>query len=331
VQRPAISRHERFHRAVAGLPVDRVPVSAWMHFGSEHLDADMAAQLHQRYWQAYGWDVLKVMADYRFEVPTTLRHFDSAAQIAAIKPPTQHAPCFAEQLRCMTQLVATIGREVPLLDSGYDPYTLLLRHIGRDQAPHLWAHPKATQNLLTQITEGICEHLQRLKALGVTGYFHATHAAIPEGQPRGLSQEVYEHFVRPFDLAILQAAQGMVRVLHAHGTGIELARLEGYPFEVIHLSDRSMGNPSLSDLRRWTDRCVMGGIDETGFTSASLANLAAQMTDAVEQAGSQGLMLAPGCAVSASSARRSLQFLRDFLSVGVMQRPLCDADSVLST
>jgi hypothetical protein len=125
---PPLSRHERFLRAVAGLPVDRVPASAWMHFGSEHLGADMVAQLHQRYWQASGWDVLKVMADYRFEVPHTSRDFESAAQIAAIRPPTQQAPCFAEQLRCMACLMKGIGREVPLLNSGYDPYTMLLRH-----------------------------------------------------------------------------------------------------------------------------------------------------------------------------------------------------------
>jgi uroporphyrinogen decarboxylase len=38
----------------------------------------------------------------------------------------------------------------------------------------------------------------------------------------------------------------MVRVLHVHGTGLDMERVKDYPCEVINLSDRLAGNPYFS-------------------------------------------------------------------------------------
>lgn len=309
VQYP-MNHHQRFLAAVRGEPTDQPPVTAWMHFGTEHLPAQHTADLHTEFFNAYDWDVLKVMADYRFAVPAHIRCFDTADKIAAIALPDANAACFSEQLQCLTALQATAGQQVPLLDSGYSPYFSLLRHIGHDQASHLLTHPQATTALLDAICHATCQHLQKLKALGVTGYFYATLAALPADQPRGVSQAAYEAFVRPYDLAILRSAEGLVRVLHAHGQGVVLNRLHGYPFEVMHLSDRAPGNPSLAALRRWTPHCIMGGLDESSFSGASLQALAAQMDDAARQMGKQGWIVAPGCVLLPSCAQRSLQFVR---------------------
>lgn len=305
-----MNHHQRFLATVRGEPTDRPPMSAWMHFGSEHLPAQHTADLHTAFFKAYDWDVLKVMADYRFAIPPDIRSFDTADKIRAIALPDSNASCFRDQLSCLTQLQSAVGQQVPLLDSGYSPYFSLLRHIGHDQAPHLLANPEATRTLLEAICQATCQHLQKLKALGVTGYFYATLAAVPGDQPNGLSQAAYEAFVRPYDLAILQSAAGLVRVLHAHGQGLVLDRLQGYPFEVMHLADRAPGNPTLADLRRWTPHCLMGGLDEARFSGASLQALATQMEDAARQTGGQGWILAPGCVLPPSCARRSLQFVR---------------------
>jgi uroporphyrinogen decarboxylase len=146
--------------------------------------------------------------------------------------------------------------------------------------------------------------------MGVSGYFHATFGAIAPGQPRGISAAVFEHFVRPFDLQILDAAEGLVRVLHAHGSGVLLERLQGYPFEVLHLADRTPGNPTLTQLRQWTPRCLMGGVDERTFTGLSVPELRQQVGQAIAQAGSAGLIVAPGCALAPSSSGRLLRTLR---------------------
>lgn len=308
--RTAMTRHERWLAAVRGQAVDRVPVAAWMHLATEHLVPAQAAQLHQAWWQACDWDLLKVMADYRLGIPDGLESFDGPDKLLALAAAVRADRCFEQQRQCVEHLMASAGPQVPVLDSGYDPYTFLLRHIGHDQAAGLWAHAEATLQVLQAITERTCAHLQQLKRMGLAGYFHATYGAIAPGQPRGISTAIFECFVRPFDLQILDAAEGLVRVLHAHGSGVLLERLQGYPFEVLHLADRTPGNPTLAQLRQWTPRCLMGGVDERTFTGLSVAGLRQQMHEAIAQVGPSGLILAPGCAVAPSSSGRLLRTLR---------------------
>jgi len=304
-----MTRHQRFLAAVRCEPVDRVPVAAWMHLASEHLSPAMVADLHRACWQAYDWDVLKVMADYRLPIPAGAQ-VDSAAGLMDLLPLIERANVFEQQRACVTPLIAAVGDAVPILDSGFDPYTTLLRLLGQDQAVHLWAHSQAAQAVLQALTLRICTHLQHLKKSGVTGYFHASYGAVPLGQPRGISDAVFERFVRPYDLQILAAGDGLIRILHAHGTGLKLERLQGYPFEVLHCADQTPGNPTLKDLRQWTPKCLMGGVDERNFTDLSVGALHRQVQASITHAGRLGLIIAPGCTVAPSSSGRLLRTLR---------------------
>jgi hypothetical protein len=72
----------------------------------------------------------------------------------------------------------------------------------------------------------------------------------------------------------------MVRILHVHGVGLQPGRVFDYPCEVISLSDRLPGNPSLADLRKLTDRCLMGGLDETKIQERILPSLAGEIDPA---------------------------------------------------
>jgi len=85
-----------------------------------------------------------------------------------------------------------------------------------------------------------------------------------------------------------------------------------YPCEVISVSDRLAGNPRLAQLRKMTDKCLMGGLDETRFQERTLPSLAAEIDDAVAQAGRQKFILAPGCTIPSFTPKRSLQFLREY-------------------
>jgi uroporphyrinogen decarboxylase len=129
--------------------------------------------------------------------------------------------------------------------------------------------------------------------------------------PRGVSREIYERFQRPFSLRLLEAARGSVRVLHVHGAGLEFERVLDYPVEAWSWSDRLPGNPTLAELRARTPHCLMGGLDETQFSERSRPLLAAQIDDALAQAGRSGFILAPGCTVPSFSPQRLLRHLRD--------------------
>lgn len=292
--------------------MDRPPVTAWVHFLSDHLSAEETARLHQRFFETYDWDVLKVMGDYRYPVPAGVQTFEDAASIRAFGVLGLDEPCFAEQLKCLKVLRDTLGPDVPLIDTGFDPYQQVLRNVGFAEAGNLWKHRDETLPMLEYVAATIVSYIHALKASGVEAFFLSINGAITEGYPRGSRQEVYETFQRPFELQLLRAAEGMVRILHVHGVGLDVGRVLDYPCEVISISDRLAGNPSLADMRNRTAKCLMGGIDETRIQERTLPALAHEIDDAIAQTGRDRFILGPGCTIPSFTPRHTLAFLREY-------------------
>jgi uroporphyrinogen decarboxylase len=307
-----MNKRERFFAAVRGEKIDRPPVTAWVHFLSDHLRGEQTAALHRCFLETYDWDVAKVMNDYRYPVPAGVRTLEDPASLRKFKVLGLDAPCFAEQLKCLRTLRDVLGPDIALIDTGFDPYQQILRNVGFDQAVHLWNNKAETLRALDAVAETFCRYIAAVKKLGVEAFFLSINGAIREGFPRGSNQEVYETFQRPFDLRLLKAAEGMVRILHVHGVGLEMRRVLDYPCEVISISDRLSGNPSLAELRKLTPKCLMGGIDETKIQERNLPALAREIDDAFAQAGRRNFILAPGCTIPSFSPKRTLTFLRDY-------------------
>jgi uroporphyrinogen decarboxylase len=305
-----VNKRERFLAAASGAKLDRPPVTAWVHFLSDHLPGDETARLHQRFIEAYDWDVAKVMNDYRYPVPAGVQTYEDPASLRAFKALSLDEPAFAEQLKCLKALRSSLGKDIALVDTGFDPYQQMLRNVGFSEAPNLWKHKSDTLRALGAVSETLNAYVKAVKAQGVEGFFLSINGAIQEGHPRGSSREVYETFQRPFDLALLKAAEGMMRILHVHGVGLDLERVRDYPCEVISISDRLPGNPSLAQMRKFTDKCLMGGIDETKVQERTLPALASEIDDAFAQAGKERFILAPGCTIASFTPRRTLTFLR---------------------
>lgn len=307
-----MNKRERFFAAVRGEKIDRPPVTAWVHFLSDHLTGEQTAALHRCFLEAYDWDVAKVMNDYRYPIPAGVQTLEDPASLRAFKPLGLDEPAFAEQLKCLAALRAALGPDIALIDTGFDPYQQVLRNVGFDQAEQMWKHKTETLRALQIVADNTCRYIEAVKAQGVEAFFLSINGAIREGYPRGSSREVYETYQRPFELQLLQAADGMVRILHVHGAGLDIGRVLDYPCEVISISDRLPGNPSLAALRKITPKCLMGGIDETKFQERNLPAIAREVDDALAQAGRRKFILAPGCTIPSFSPQRSLAFLRDY-------------------
>jgi uroporphyrinogen decarboxylase len=307
-----MNKRERFFAAVRGGEIDRPPVTAWVHFLSDHLTGEQTAALHRCFLETYDWDVAKVMNDYRYPIPAGVQTLEDPASLRAFKPLDLDEPGFEEQLKCLAALRAELGPDIALIDTGFDPYQQILRNVGFDQAAHMWKHKAETLRALETVAESTCRYIAAVKAQGVDAFFLSINGAIREGFPRGSNRQVYETFQRPFELQLLRAAEGMVRILHVHGSGLDIGRVLDYPCEVISVSDRLPGNPSLAELRKITPKCLMGGIDETKLQERNLPALAREVDDALAQAGRRKFILAPGCTIASFTPKRSLTFLRDY-------------------
>jgi uroporphyrinogen decarboxylase len=117
-----MNKRERFHAAARGEALERPPVTPLVHFLSDHLPGEETARLHQRFLEAYDWDLLKVMNDYRYPVPTGVQTYEDPESIRAFRPLALEEPAFAEQLKCVAALRTALGPDVALVDTLFDPY-----------------------------------------------------------------------------------------------------------------------------------------------------------------------------------------------------------------
>lgn len=177
-----MNRRERFLAAVRGEKIDRPPVTAWVHFLSDHLTGEQTAALHRCFIEAYDWDVAKVMNDYRYPIPAGVQTLEDPASLRAFKPLGLDEPCFAEQLQCLATVRTALGPDIALIDTGFDPYQQVLRNVGFDQAEQLWRHPAETLRALQVVAENTCRYIAAVKAR------HRSLLPVDQRRhPRGLS------------------------------------------------------------------------------------------------------------------------------------------------
>ena len=306
-----MNKRERFFAAVRGEDVDHPPCCAWLHFGSDCLSGEEAAERHIAYQRAYDWDICKVMHDYRYPFPAGMETLESPQDMLRVEKLPPSSPNFAEQLRLIRAVHREFGATTPIVDTLFDPLQQVVRSAGYKKAELICAHPREALPMLDRVTESLCGYVTELRKVGCDGVHYAIIGAITPAGERGIDDETFRTFLRPFDLRVLEAMQGMVRIVHVHGTHVDIRRVLDYPCEAFSVSDRLPGNPSLAELRRVTDKCLMGGVNEARIPEYALPVLRAEMRDALRQAGKRKFLIAPGCTVASHTAQHILRCLRD--------------------
>ncbi len=305
-----MKKRERFEAAIAGGEVDHLPSAAWLHFANEHLSGEESADLQVRFMRFYGWDFCKVMNDYRYPFPTEVPALQSVDDMKRFEPMPMTERSYAEQLKCIRRLRAELGPEIPLMETLFDPMQQILRRVGYRRIEFICANPEHALPMLEAVTKTLEHYLLAAKEAGSDGLFYSVNGGICPPAKRGVDEETFRTFLRPFDLRILEAAEGMPRILHVHGPNNDFGRLHDYPCEAYSWSDRFADNPSLSEGRKLTDKTLLGGILESNTNERSLEELGAEVDDAVRQVGIRNFILAPGCAVNSDSPMDLLKHMR---------------------
>jgi uroporphyrinogen decarboxylase len=293
-------RFRRMQAALEGRTPDQVPASAWFHFGSEHLPPAAVARLHAEYQAAYGWDFLKVNFDYRLAYADGVDANDSFDLRLMLESTDWSAP-FTRQRDVLEILHAELGSTVPIVETVYSPWMYLVRHTGHDLIDHITRQPDLLHAVLARLAGETCRHVRAVRELGGYGIYLATLAA-------GTQNAALAPW-HLYDRDVLDAASGMVRMLHLHGNELDPVLVAGCPRDVLHWHDRSPTNPSLSQMRG--EPCLMGGLDQVKLTTTSMSAFRREARNAIVESDGRGFILAPGCSVSPSIAKRKLLALRD--------------------
>ena len=307
-----MNKLQRFHAAVRGEPVDHAPCVAWCNFATDAVDGEENARRQLAFQEACGWDICKVMNDYRLAPPQAIETIETPADMLAFARRPMTERIFAEQLRCLRIMRARLGPEIPLVDTLFEPFFSLLFAVGFSKAPFIRAHPAQAHAMLEALTETFVDYIAELRKVPVDGLLYATNACIVSPSSRGIGDAEFRAFHKPYDLRLLNAMGGLVRIVHAHGNPIDLTRVLDYPCEVFSWSDRLAGNPSIGAVRNLSGKCLMGGVDESRLHERSLPEIRAEVSDAFAQSsGTRNFILSPGCNVDSGIALRSLACMRD--------------------
>ncbi len=295
-------------------PVDRVPLSFWMHnFATENAAGSFVAE-SLRLAREFRWDYLKPQSRaqcfaeawglrYRASseraVPYTRTHAPcrNAADLSRLKPADPAAGALGEQLEALRQIRAGVGPGTPIIWTVFSPMMVapFLLDGGVEQALAIAREePEALEAALDAVTDTLAAYAHLALAAGADGLFYATNVA-----RRGLlSAAECRRFQRPWDLRVLEAvASAPFNALHVCGPGVHFDEFADYPVHAFSWA-QAEGNPSLQDGHRRTGRAVMGGLPAKPVMATLTAGAVADLARAaVREMDGRSLLLGPDCSI----------------------------------
>jgi uroporphyrinogen decarboxylase len=302
-----MTKIERVRAALSGAEVDRPPFSIWYHFGLQHTPAERTAQAHVEFFDAYNLDWLKIMNDYSYPMPRGIETVTDPRDLKRLIAFDVRQGPLGEQLETVRLIGQALRGKALVADTVFNAWNTLKRNVLKEaMGPFMQEHPAELEAALTVVNDNLIRYAIASLHGGASGIFYSVPAT-----PDALTAEQYERFMRPFDVAFLEAIRpfGEFHVLHAHGKEIYLDRLQEYPVHAISWADRESG-PPLALMRRVTTKALMGGLEHENFAYTSAAKLREQVRSAVAEAGPRKLFIAPGCAIPSYSFPELIRAVR---------------------
>ncbi len=194
---------------LAGRPVDRPPFTVWYHFGNQHAPAERTAQVHLEFFDHYDLDLLKLMNDYDYPMPAGLEVVATAEDLGRLQPFDPTKTPFGTQLQTVELVARALRDRALFVDTVFNAWNTLKRNLVREAMPGLMAEqPQALEAALRIVNDNLIRYAQASLERGAAGIFLSVPATAESVTP-----EQYERFMRPFDLAFLEAIRGRPRGL----------------------------------------------------------------------------------------------------------------------
>ncbi len=289
-----MDRLQRMRNVLSGVPVERPPFTAWVHLGTQHTAPETTAEAHLHFFEAYHLDLLKVMNDSSYPMPRGIETLSSPEQLHALEPFNPAETPFGNQWTVIEILARRMRGVALFVDTVFNAWNTLRRNVVKESIFTLMREaPDELEAALKVVNENLVRYAKGSLERGAAGVF----LAVPGGE-ENLTDAQFERFMKPFDLALLEAVRehGECHVVHAHGSRSCFERISGYPAHVISFDSQGAG-PTLSEARQKTAGVLMGGLEFSRFTSQSAAEVRAQVRTAIDAGGQTRFILAPGCSL----------------------------------
>lgn len=290
-----MNKIERVDAVLAGETPDRPPLSLWYHFGLQHGAGEQFARVTLEFFRHYDFDFLKVMNDYFYPPPEGVETVKSAEDLDRLGPLELEKTDWHHQFQALGILGEALQREARFIDTVFDPWQSIRRSMAGETIHRLMRQaPEALLAALEVVTGNLIAYCRKSLQLGSSGIFLSVAAA-----SEIIRREDFLRFVKPPTMTLLSAVAGMgpMTTAHIHGQDLFFDDCLDFPVPVFNWWDRGPGGPSLGDVKRKIDACVMGGIDQSLVARTSPGFLRQHVREGLQLGGERRFFLANGCTI----------------------------------
>ncbi len=320
-----LSHRERILACLKGEKPDRPPVALWRHFPVDDQAPDTLAAATLNFQKNYDFDLVKVtpassycVRDWGVEdiweghTEGTRRYTKRVIQkpqdweiLPQLDPST---PYLAGQLDCLRQIRATLGPDVPTLQTIFNPLSQAKNLVGRELLiTHIRKYPEAVLKGLETIALTTRRFIEAVLETGIDGIFYAVQHA----QAGLLTLDEYKSFGIPFDQKTLGPTSDLwCNILHLHGSEVYFEIVSEFAFQIVNWHDREC-LPSLADAQKVFSGTVCGGLKQDTLVYRGQSEVLEEASDAVAQTNGQRLILSTGCVVPIVASHGNLVVARN--------------------
>ncbi|HLG51316.1 MAG TPA: uroporphyrinogen decarboxylase family protein [Chloroflexota bacterium] len=326
-----MSPRERLQATLRGEPTDRPAWSMWRHFYDTEATPEGLAESMLGFQNTYQFDFMKVNPRASYHVEdwgVTIQYsgdphrgptivdvpVKSPADWRKIEPRPVDRGVLGDHLRALRLIRDGLGGRIPFIMTIFNPLSLAGDLVPSDQdlLRHMQEAPDLVHQGLRAITETFVNYTRAVLELGASGIFFATTSWASKDT---ISPEQYRIFGRPYDLQVLEAAQGAeFNLLHVCGENNMLFELGDYPVHAVNWASTSPSNPSIAAAAARLKPALVAGISREALVAPTPDQALAEARRAREESGGIHWALGPVCSIPTRSRPETLAALRSFIT-----------------
>jgi uroporphyrinogen decarboxylase len=326
-----MSKFDLLKQTFLGNIDETVPLSLWKHHPNLDRTPEGLAKEEIAFHRAYDHDLLKISffghypcVDFGCEVEydgaisgsTTLTKaaIDRVSDWEVLDAPDISSGEFGNQVRAVELIKEYAHGRVPTMATIFDGPMVADKLCGKQLTRYLDEAPDIMTSALEMVTNVMIDFARATLEAGADGLFiasqHSTEASVTDEQ--------YQEFILPFDQMMISKLRGKAKfiVMHLHardqGEVIRFNKIAQTPgIDGINWEDQTSSH-SLREGRKISKKAVFGGIDHNGiFRTGTPEEAVRQVIQAIEEAGYNRLVVAPGCVITVDTPKENIRALVD--------------------
>lgn len=308
-----MTKRDRINNAIQGKETDRVPFSIYQHSTVHERSFDNFVDYTMNFHKKYDPDYLKVMFDENYDTPVNWQYIQTLEVWKEFEEFDPHIGAFGRQLEALKKIRDLADHSVPVIQTIFSPFHFAHRLTNRRMIEDWEKDPETVLKGLGIIASNIIKFAECcITEAGIDGFFFGAFGC----ESDWMTEDTYIALAQPSDLKVLNELKSAEMVfLHIHGESTSFFNLlKDYPCNAISWEDKLSG-PTLSEARKLTDKCLIGGINHLNARSCSAEDIIKEGRDSILDVNAKGLILAPGCTFTPDTPVENMSALKKAVNI----------------